>query len=232
VLKRPFILIVDNDEFVLISAETLLSEDFQVVSVSSAEKALESMKAREFSVILIDISLEGKSGIWLLKEIKSRNIRSELIMITGDDNPEQIRQCYALGAFGYVVKPWNIRDTSQLVRRANDKYQKFQKKVAVSRAGRVPKPKLTKLSPDRLKISELVAPIANRLKNIDKSTMSKIGQAQDELKRQILVLALQKVDWNQVHAAKLLGIKRTTLRQNLGALGIIGPTQRRKRSFS
>jgi DNA-binding protein Fis len=75
-------------------------------------------------------------------------------------------------------------------------------------------------------LAQLIAPVSKSFQDINTSTIRKLDEAHDELQRQVLVMAMQRAGWNQVHAAKLLGIKRTTWRQKLISLGVNAPSRR------
>lgn len=225
---QPSILIVDDEKPIRDSLEAFLESHFKVSSVASAEEALELVKSRKFAVALVDISLESvvHTGVWLLQQLRKLSPSCQVIMITGDHSIERVIECYSQGAYGYIAKPWRNDETLWLLRRAAERFRITEKNEFL--LARVKKQKVEPIIKTRgttVQIEELMAPAAKRLSTIDKTTIKKVGEAQDALKRQVLIVAMNQAGWNQVRAANMLGIKRTTLRQSLVSLGIAAPAQ-------
>ena len=223
---RPTILIVDDEESIRISLELALSDAFHPILASTAEEALQIALRTTVGVALIDITLGGKSGVWLLTELKTNCPMCEIIMITADHTLEKVIECYSLGAYGYIPKPYNNEELKWLVRRASEKHRLTRKNAfLLTRIMKQPKIAPLKSQPVSLNFGHLIAPISKRLGYVNDKTLDNLDRAQNELKRQVLTIAMHSAGWNQVHAAKLLGIKRTTLRQKLEVLGIAVPAQ-------
>ena len=75
--------------------------------VNSAEKAEEFLKIRPFDVLVVDVRMPGKSGLDLLRQIKSsdetRDI--EVIVLTGLEGADHKRKALDLGAYDFLNKP-------------------------------------------------------------------------------------------------------------------------------
>jgi putative two-component system response regulator len=103
------ILCVDDDAQVrgLIS-RVLLESGHDCVSVGSAEEARRVLDEREFSVVLCDIGLPGRSGLDLVEELGRTHPDVATVMVTGRDDPEIAATAMKLGAYGYLTKPFEI----------------------------------------------------------------------------------------------------------------------------
>ena len=67
----------------------------------------EDHPAPDFPLILLDLNMPGKSGMEVLKEIKS-NLDTQhipIIVLTTSDDPTEIEECYRLGCNAYIIKP-------------------------------------------------------------------------------------------------------------------------------
>lgn len=100
------ILIVDDEENICFTLERFLTaEGYRVSTASDYEGALEALSQTDFDLIFADIVLKGKSGMDLLKEIKTGNPQSQVVMITGVPTIDTASEAVRLGAFDYLPKP-------------------------------------------------------------------------------------------------------------------------------
>ncbi len=100
------ILIVDDEESIRFTFDSFLSDaGHDVAAAESFDEALQIISKMEFDLIFMDIVLGGKTGIDLLKEMRSRNVNCPVVMITGYPNVETASDALRLGAFDYIFKP-------------------------------------------------------------------------------------------------------------------------------
>jgi PAS domain S-box-containing protein len=100
------ILIVDDEEGIRFTFNRFLkAENYDVHTAANFDEAVQQISERDFDVVFADIILSGKTGIDVLKEIKSRNLTCPVIMITGYPNIETASEAIRLGAFDYIPKP-------------------------------------------------------------------------------------------------------------------------------
>ena len=76
-----------------------------VFTAPDFESALKTIGHNNLDVIFADIVLGGRTGIDLLKEAKTQNVRCPVIMITGQPTLDTAAESLRLGAFDYLVKP-------------------------------------------------------------------------------------------------------------------------------
>lgn len=105
------ILIVDDEPLVSdIIAKCLEAEDHTCDISDSAESALDRLSSREYALVVSDINMPGKSGIELLSDIKTLYPDVAVIMVTAVDDRRVAIQALQLGAFGYVIKPFDLNE--------------------------------------------------------------------------------------------------------------------------
>jgi len=105
------ILIVDDEPLVSdIIAKCLEAEEHDCDIADSAEAALGRLKNREYALVVSDINMPGKSGIELLADIKELYPEVAVIMVTAVDDRKVAIQALQLGAFGYVIKPFDLNE--------------------------------------------------------------------------------------------------------------------------
>ena len=115
-LKR--ILIVDDFKAVQTAVATLLGNSFEVVgSVSDGQAAIDAVSELKPDLVILDISMPGKSGLDVAKELKFLANPPKIVFITVNQDNAIVAACLSAGAQGYVVK--SLMD-SDLIPAVND----------------------------------------------------------------------------------------------------------------
>lgn len=105
------ILVVDDEPLVSdIIAKCLEAEGYVCNIADSAEAALELLKPQKYALVVSDINMPGKSGIELLSIIKEQYPDVAVIMVTAVDDRKIAIKALQLGAFGYVIKPFDLNE--------------------------------------------------------------------------------------------------------------------------
>ena len=111
------ILVVDDEPIVRESIRDWLKDaGYQVATAESGEEALEMIDKQEFSVMILDVRLPGKTGINVLNEVKSLNPHIKSIVITAYPSVELAVEAMKLGAVDYLIKPVAPDDLERLIR--------------------------------------------------------------------------------------------------------------------
>ncbi len=103
-------LIVDDDPDVGDALQAFFDgNDYDTTLVDSGEKALALMQDRpaDFDVVLLDVTLPGKSGFEVLEDSQDMGFDAPVIMITGRGEQEAMLTGFGLGADDYITKPFN-----------------------------------------------------------------------------------------------------------------------------
>jgi DNA-binding NarL/FixJ family response regulator len=85
----------------------MLRTNPQVQFIAEADdglQAVEKARALQFDLILTDIGLPGLNGIEAARQIKRLSPRSKLIFVSQESDLDVVREAFAAGASGYVVK--------------------------------------------------------------------------------------------------------------------------------
>jgi len=116
------ILIVDDeDDFRITLVKRLQKRHLNVFGAESGLKALDLMNKLIFDVVVLDVKMPGLDGIETLQEMKKKNPLVEVILLTGHASIESGIEGMKLGAFDYVMKPVNIDDLMEMIRKAYDR---------------------------------------------------------------------------------------------------------------
>ncbi|MBS3905768.1 MAG: sigma-54-dependent Fis family transcriptional regulator [Syntrophaceae bacterium] len=112
------ILIVDDDKSIRYSLKRMLEENFSVLTAQNGEEALARVKESTPDLIIMDIKMPGRSGMEILKEIKSVDPKSLVILMTAYGTTETAIEAMKYGAFDYILKPFPIPQMKGLVEKA------------------------------------------------------------------------------------------------------------------
>jgi CheY-like chemotaxis protein len=108
------VVIVDDDAAIRRSTQRLLqSFGYATTTLTSAEEFLESEKVSRAIALVLDVDLEGMSGLDLCRQLKSSDRWLPTIVVTGSDDGERRAEAFALGCVDYLQKPL---DSTALVR--------------------------------------------------------------------------------------------------------------------
>lgn len=110
------ILIIDDDEGLLHFLNRFFTrKEYQVEACNSAKTALELMKEESFDLILLDYKMPELNGLEALKQIKSTQIKTPVIIMTAYGTTETAIDAMKLGAYDYLVKPFDREELNRIV---------------------------------------------------------------------------------------------------------------------
>ena len=105
------VLCVDDDVQVrVLIKRVVLAAGYDCVGVGSVDDARQLLAQEDFSVVLCDIGLPGRSGLELLDELGRTRPDIATVMVTGHDHVGIVEAAMKLGAYGYVTKPFAAND--------------------------------------------------------------------------------------------------------------------------
>lgn len=132
-MERAKILVVDDergirDAFVELFDGTPLDCE----TAGNAEEALQKVKHGKPDVVLLDIQLPGMDGLEALRQIKKIHPTAVVIIITGHGTVERSKKAMDLGAYEYVMKPFQMKELYRLIAKAV-KVRRLEQQVATLR---------------------------------------------------------------------------------------------------
>jgi two-component system, NtrC family, sensor kinase len=107
------VLVVDDDGITLKFVEVYLNKFFPEYKVDFCKQpnlVMELLEKKPYDIILLDILMPQINGIQLLKEIRKldRFKDVQIIMLTGNTDKNQFKECFEYGANDYLQKPIEI----------------------------------------------------------------------------------------------------------------------------
>ena len=115
-MSRIQVLIIDDETDVCTFFRRLLTaRGYAVVTAVNAAGADRALREGQFSVALVDLKLPDTDGLTLLKQIKARQPRCEVIIMTGYSTIKTAVAAIQLGAYEYLEKPFEDIDEIELL---------------------------------------------------------------------------------------------------------------------
>ena len=113
------ILIVDDEQNIVISLEFLMKREGYAVSIANdGEEAVAMIRSEQPDLVLLDVMMPKKSGFEVCQEIKSdpRLQSVRILMLTAKGRDTEVAKGLALGADGYMTKPFSTKELVERVR--------------------------------------------------------------------------------------------------------------------
>src|SRR5438045_3228655 len=117
------ILIVDDEVEITEILADLLSEDYKCRRAASAEQALTFLREHQFQLVISDITMPGMSGLEMIPHVKDLSPDTVVVMISGMQTVESAIGALRLGAFDYLMKPFDLRQVEAVVKRALEHHE-------------------------------------------------------------------------------------------------------------
>lgn len=115
----PKVLLVEDDPAIVMTLRRLLTEEgHQMYVETRGDSGLARGRSENFDVVLTDMKLPGLNGLDLVRELHSAKPRLPIILMTAHGTTETAIEATKLGAYDYLVKPFEMPELLDLVERA------------------------------------------------------------------------------------------------------------------
>lgn len=119
------VLILEDDPMVAEFNKRYLEEleGFALVAIAhTPDAAIEILQKKEVDLLLLDNFMPGKTGLELLRNLRTAQARLDVIFITAASDAPTIRTALSYGAFDYLIKPFEFDRFKQALLRYKDKW--------------------------------------------------------------------------------------------------------------
>lgn len=126
------ILIVDDQNIVREGIKILLEQVTEVKVVGAAEDgntALHKIENLKPDIVLLDIDMPGIDGLTVADKIRDRFPQVKIIMLSGYENEEYVRQATKLGAKGYLLKSASSKQLEWSIKLVNQGYSAIKSEL-------------------------------------------------------------------------------------------------------
>lgn len=129
------ILIVDDERIMRDSLAGWLTRDGHAVETAgSGEDALEMIKSKRFDILLVDIKMEGISGLEVLRQVTENDPDVAVIMITAYGSISTAIEAMKNGARDYLLKPFDPEELGVLIEKIMDEQARSRETLFLKEA--------------------------------------------------------------------------------------------------
>jgi putative nucleotidyltransferase with HDIG domain len=122
-IAKPRLLIVDDEIEVRSVLRDLLDDAYECVEAASAEEALAQLRETNYELVISDITMSGMTGLEMIPHVKVASPDTVIVMISGMQTIESAINALRLGAFDYLMKPFDLRQAEAAVARALEHHE-------------------------------------------------------------------------------------------------------------
>ncbi|MGE3151875.1 MAG: HD domain-containing phosphohydrolase [Nitrospiraceae bacterium] len=110
-LANRTMLIVDDEEPIRKLLSALLERHgYSCITAADSRDARAKLSEQEVAIVLCDVNMPGESGMDLVRHILHNDATIAAIMVTGLDSPVLANAALDMGAFGYIIKPFETNE--------------------------------------------------------------------------------------------------------------------------
>ncbi len=103
-IKKKVLIVEDRKPILKALSIKLERSGFDVMTAEDGEIALKTIESNKFDLILLDLVLPKIDGFSILAELKTRNIKTPVIVLSNLSQDQDERRARELGAVDYYIK--------------------------------------------------------------------------------------------------------------------------------
>jgi DNA-binding response OmpR family regulator len=124
------ILLVDDDETQLLTAENILKNEYEIITAQSGKEAIEFLyEGLVPNLILLDILMPNMDGWEVFNRIKAISFLQNvpIIFVTAVKRTDEEKRGYEMGAADYITKPYNKAELTERIKTTIEKHTNEKK---------------------------------------------------------------------------------------------------------
>ncbi len=183
------VLVVDDEESVRNLLQRILEgAGYSVVTAANGKEALYKMSLGEAEVVLMDIKMPEMSGIEALSKLTAESPDTCIIMVTSIVDTETAVEAMKLGAYDYILKPFDRDDVVLKVlkaierwkRQLREKHRYLELQKSITEKTQLMQEQFTELLSSLAREHKLVQDLASRQAGGGKELLSKLPKELQE----------------------------------------------------
>jgi response regulator RpfG family c-di-GMP phosphodiesterase len=121
--------LVDDEPLALdVMLRAARSWEFDCQAACSAEEAVALLERQPTPIVVTDLRMPGRGGVWLVQEVQKRWPETSIIVITAGLDDDALSQCLVAGAHHYFLKPINFDEFHHALNSTLRSYQHRRQK--------------------------------------------------------------------------------------------------------
>jgi nitrogen regulation protein NR(I) len=130
------VLLIEDDPGITDTLQrVLVAEGLQVSVERRGDAGLARAKQDPFNVVVTDLKMPGITGLELVRELHAARPRLPIILMTAFGTTQTAIEATKFGAYDYVLKPFNVAELVEVVRRAAESNRIMSEPVALGELG-------------------------------------------------------------------------------------------------
>jgi CheY-like chemotaxis protein len=118
-MKKGNMLVVEDEDIMREALVDYFSEGgHKVDTASDGEKALDKLNLEDYNVMIIDLRLPGRDGLSVLEEVRAKNPKAKVIIITAYPTVATEEEAKRRGATDYLQKPFELNYLETLIKQS------------------------------------------------------------------------------------------------------------------
>ena len=118
------LLLVDDEKgYLNVLSNRLSRRSFNPTKAYSGTEAIQTLRNKDFDVVVLDLKMEDMDGIEVLKVIKRMIPDLPVILLTGHGSHTAAKEGILAGAFDYLTKPCELVELIDKIRQAHEYQQ-------------------------------------------------------------------------------------------------------------
>jgi len=183
------VLVVDDEESVRNLLQRILEgAGYQVTTTANGKEALYKVSLGETGLVLLDIKMPEMSGLEVLSKLSSDSPDTCVIMVTSVAETETAVEAMKLGAYDYILKPFDRDDVLQKVlgaigrwkRQLQDKHRYLELQKSIMEKTQLMQEQFTELLNSLARENKLLHELAGRQAGGGKELLSKLPKELQE----------------------------------------------------
>lgn len=118
-MKEIKLLMIDDNINLVNMVKEFLKDDDQIkvtlVGHDGREGITQAEKQDEYDLMVLDLIMPNKDGLYVLEEMKKRNIEKPVIVATSYNDANMIRKVSEMGASYFILKPFELIDLKERI---------------------------------------------------------------------------------------------------------------------
>jgi two-component system, OmpR family, alkaline phosphatase synthesis response regulator PhoP len=135
--NRKILVIEDDRELIDLLTLHLTAEGYQVSAAADGEAGLLAFQSGQYGMVILDWMLPSMSGIDVLREIRTNDTRTPVLMLTARSEETDKVLGLELGCDDYLTKPFSIRELTARIKVLHRRIERAEELARISSGDRI-----------------------------------------------------------------------------------------------